>query len=207
MKKTLMSVVMASVLVSGSAFAVGDNLNSTGKGDNGDSQAELHFTGKVTTSHCQVATDDVKKEIELGEITASQLQKTDGKGRGPSKGFTVDLVNCDSALTKIDYIIRDANGTDSTKQYLLPKQNDESALGVGVYLVNADDSALTNKEGSVTAAVDSKNNALSHQSIALAAYLGTVTGNPASATPADANYVTPGLVDATGVMTIKTTVK
>ena len=197
MKKTLMSVVMASVLVSGSAFAA---LDAAGKGDNGASQATLHFSGKVTSSLCQVATDDVKKEIPLGEISASQLKN--GTGRGPAQGFTVDLENCDSSLANIDYVIQDANGSQNTK-YLLPVSGNESAKGVGVYITKAGGEELTNFKGSQAAAKDG-NDALPRQSIALEAYLGTISGAAENDT---APTVTAGLIDATGIMTIKTSTK
>ena len=203
MKKTLMSVVMASVLMTGSAFAA---LDGTGKGDNGDSQAELHFTGKVTTSLCQVATGDVKKEISLGEISTSQLKS--GTGRAPSHSFSVELENCDPSLAHIYYTIQDANGSNH-QEYLLPKKTNTSAEGVGIFITDADGNALTKMSGEMlpatqTIAGGTGPTALPTQSIALAAYMGTIEKKPVDGTTVT---VTPGDVDATGIMTIKTSDK
>lgn len=196
MKKTLMSLAVASVLISGSALAA---IGGNGQADNNDaSQATLNFTGKVTSSLCQVATSDIQKDIQLGEVSSAALKAQNG--RGPSQTFSVDLVNCDGSLEDISYVIQDQNGSNSFN-YLVPKSSDTAAKGVGVYIQNEDQSVDINVGDTVTQTVvkDPDGNALPSQSIPLSAYIGTITGT------ADAGTVTAGLVDATGVMTIRAT--
>ncbi|EAB1452168.1 type 1 fimbrial protein, partial [Escherichia albertii] len=77
MKKTLMSLAVVSVLMSGSAFAaIGNNGQAT---NNDASQATLNFAGKVTSSLCQVNTSDVTKDIELGEVSSAALKAANGR--------------------------------------------------------------------------------------------------------------------------------
>lgn len=194
-----MSLAVVSVLLSGSAMAA---LSADGKADNSASTATLNFTGKVTSSLCQVNTGSVEQTISLGEISAAQLKS--GTGRGPSKSFTVDLINCDPSVNEISYVIRDANGSSAngqdTSKYLVPKLTDDSAKGVGVYIVdNADNAVNIGQTVTSGAYNDGDGNALSSQTISLGAYIGTTTG------AADDGAVQAGTVAATGVMTIKAT--
>ncbi|MDY9722900.1 fimbrial protein [Escherichia coli] len=198
MKKTIMSLAVVSALLSGHAMA---ELNTSGQADNSASTATLNFTGKVTSSLCQVNTSDLAKTITLGEITATQLKN--GSGRAPSQSFTVGLSNCDPTVSNISYVIRDGNGSPSegqmTSSHLIPKSTDTSARGVGVYIVDPTGKAIQigeNKDFGVVK--NDKQEALSEQTIALAAYIGTASGSADGS-----NAVTPGDVDAVGVMTIK----
>ncbi|HFS4717552.1 fimbrial protein [Escherichia coli] len=198
MKKTIMSLAVVSALFSAGAMAA---LSADGKADNSASTATLNFTGKVTSSQCQVSTDDITKTIELGEISSAQLKATGG--RGPSKSFNVKLVNCDTAVNDISYVIRDGNGSSAqgqtTSDYLIPEMNDLSAKGVGVYIVDNLDAAVqvgSTKHYGVIG--DGEGHALSEQTISLGAYIGTQTG-------VTADKVEAGTVNATGVMTIKAT--
>lgn len=193
MKKTLMSLAVASVLMSGSALAaIGDN----GQADNNDaSQAELHFTGKLTSSLCQVATSDVKKEIYLGELSRAALVAS---GRGPSQSFSVSLVNCDPSVTNITYALQDKNGT--VGNYLVNQSGDTMAKGVGVYIEDNLNAAVKVNGTENTVTVQANNNqALPDQVIPLAAYIGAT--NPGAV--ADPDTLTMGLVDASAVMTIR----
>ncbi|WP_334375462.1 fimbrial protein [Escherichia coli] len=198
MKKTIMSLAVVSALFSGAAMA--SDLASDGKADNSASTATLNFTGKVTSSLCQVETSNITQTIALGDVSASLLKET-GK-RGASKSFSVKLVNCDPTVSDISYVIRDANGSSaagaSTSKYLTPVMNDLSAHGVGVYIVDNNDKAVdvgsTVHYGIIK---DDSNHALSEQTISLGAYIGAQVDGGAD--------VTAGTVDATGVMTIKAT--
>lgn len=58
MKKTIMSLAVVSALLSGGAMAALNN----GQADNSASTATLNFTGKVTSSLCQVNTSDLTKQ-------------------------------------------------------------------------------------------------------------------------------------------------
>ncbi|HGD3635512.1 TPA: fimbrial protein [Enterobacter hormaechei] len=201
MKKTIMSLAVVSALFSGGAMAA---FNSNGQADQSASNATLNFTGKVTSSLCQVSTDDISKTISLGEISASQLKN--GTGRAPSHTFTVDLVNCDTTLNSVSYVIQDGNGAPSqgqaTSAYLIPKSGDTSARGVGVFITDATGSAIqigqTQNHGVIK---DSSGSALGNQTISLAAYIGTAN---AQAGTTNGSTLTAGTVDATGVMTIRT---
>lgn len=63
MKKTIMSLAVVSAFLSGSAMAALTN----GQADNSASSATLNFSGKVTSSLCQVSTSDLTKTISLGK--------------------------------------------------------------------------------------------------------------------------------------------
>ncbi|HAX3195434.1 TPA: type 1 fimbrial protein, partial [Escherichia coli] len=201
MKKTIMSLAVVSALFSAGAMAA---LSADGKADNSASTATLNFTGKVTSSLCQVSTDDITKTIELGELSSAQLKS--GSGRGLSKYFNVKLVNCDSTVGDISYVIRDANSSSAqgatNSKYLVPKLTDLAAKGVGVYIVDNNDNAInigdTHHYGVIKGEGDA--GALSDQTISLGAYIGTQSG-----AKDDTNAVEAGTVDATGIMTIKAT--
>ncbi|EFN7494600.1 type 1 fimbrial protein, partial [Escherichia coli] len=201
MKKTIMSLAVVSALFSAGAMAA-TTLSADGKADNSASTATLNFTGKVTSSLCQVSTEDIAKTISLGEISSAQLKA--GTGRGPSKSFDVKLVNCDSTVGDISYVIRDGNGSSAagatTSKYLTPKLNDLAAKGVGVYIVDNLDNAVEIGQTKHYGVIKNDNNeALSEQTISLGAYIGTQSGAPAG------TEIEAGEVDATGVMTIKAT--
>lgn len=195
MKKTIMSLAVVSALVSGSAFAAAPQ--------NDSSKATINFNGKVTSSLCQVRTDNLSQDISLGEVTATVLKDS---GKGKAQSFQVGLTNCDTTTSKISYVLTDGNYTpslDSTNaavklSYLQPKSGDNSADGVGVFIETSTGTAIA--PGSTTnldVAKDGKSQALSDQTISLRAYIGTKDGNP------DANQsVKAGTVEATGILTI-----
>ncbi len=188
MKKTLMSLAVVSTLMSGAAMAA---IGDTGQADNSSSSADLHFTGKVTSSLCQVGTSDLKKEISLGELSRAALTAAE---RGPSTSFEVKLVNCDPSLTDFTYHLADQRGgTD----YLINKQDATTAGGVGVFIEDNQNNPLK-VEGSQNTGVVQKdaNGALPDQTIPLSAYIGLVA--------ADVADVKAGLVDASATMTIRT---
>ena len=197
MKKTIMSLAVVSALLSGGAMA---DLNDMGQADNSASTATLNFTGKVTSSLCQVSTSDLDKTIYLGEVSAAQLKAT--AARAPSHTFNVNLVNCDPSVNNISYVIRDGNGSPeqggATSDYLIPKSSETSAKGVGVFITDPEDNAIqigqTQNYGIVK---DGENQALASQSISLAAYIGRVADS--------SDKVNAGDVNAVGVMTIKAT--
>lgn len=196
MKKTIMSLAVVSALVSGVAFADPPK--------NDSSKATVNFNGKVTSSLCQVRTDNISQDISLGEVTTTVLQ---GSGKGKPQSFEVGLTNCDTATNKISYVLSDANytpivngGQATSLNYLVPKSGDNSAVGVGVYVETSTGTAIA--PGSTTelkVEKDAENKALSNQTISLRAYIGTKTG---TADPAAASQVEAGTVEATGVLTI-----
>ncbi|EHX8829538.1 type 1 fimbrial protein [Escherichia coli] len=195
MKKTIMSFAVVSALFSGAAMAALTN----GQADNSASSATLNFSGKVTSSSCQVSTSELTKTISLGEASAAALT---GGGQSPFQSFTVSLANCDPTTANITYTIRDGNGLPgqgaNVSEYLIPKSSDTSASGVGVYIADPEHNAIqigANKNAGVTK-VDGK--AESEQTIALTAYM--------KATGATGSVVKPGVVDAIGIMTIKAAV-
>ncbi|EFH2659501.1 TPA: type 1 fimbrial protein [Escherichia coli] len=197
MKKTIMSLAVVSALFSGAAMA---ELNDMGQADNSASNATLNFTGKVTSSLCQVNTADLAKTISLGEVSAAQLQAT--AARAPSHTFSVSLVNCDPSVNNISYVIRDGNGSPeqgaALSDYLIPKSSDTSAKGVGVFITDPEDNAIQIGETKQYGVIkDGDNNALATQNISLAAYIGRVADTAAE--------VNAGDVEATGIMTIKAT--
>lgn len=196
LKKTIMSLAVVSVLLSGSAVAA---LNNSGQADNSASTATLNFTGKVTSSLCQVNTSDLTKTISLGDVSAAQLKNN--TGRAPSHSFSVGLTNCDPTVSNITYVIRDGNSSPEQGQaqsaYLIPKSDDTSAKGVGVYIADPKGNAIQIGENKNFGVVKDENGALSEQNIALTAYIGTASGAAAN------GDVFPGDVNAVGIMTIK----
>ncbi|HHC4783777.1 fimbrial protein [Escherichia albertii] len=198
MKKTIMSLAVASVLLSGSTMAattIAGNGQSTA---NDASHATLNFSGKLTSSLCQIATDDITKNIQLGELSKAALMAS---GRGPSQSFSVKLKNCDASVNSITYAIRDTNGSNS--EYLTNKSGDDFAKGVGVYLEDSANKALTLNGTEHTYAVANNGGvALPDQEIPFAAYIGTLTK---AAGNIDNSTVMAGVVEASAVMTIKAT--
>ncbi|HAZ3270665.1 TPA: type 1 fimbrial protein, partial [Escherichia coli] len=182
----------------GAAMAETSIANNGQSTANDASQATLNFSGKLTSSLCQVATDDVVQTIQLGEISTAALGKG---GRGPSHSFSVKLKNCDASVNTITYAIRDTNG--SSAQYLTNKSGDNNAKGVGVYLEDSANTALELNGKEHNFAVANNNGvALADQEIPFAAYIGALkTGAGAI----DNAAVMAGIVDATAVMTIKAT--
>ena len=188
MKKTTLTLVMLSSLISGYSFAA--------PAQNDTSQANLDFAGKVTASLCQVDTSNLSQTIYLGELSTSELKAT---GKGPAKSFAVNLINCDTTLNSIKYTIAGNNNTGSDTKYLVPASNDTSASGVGVYIQDNNAKPVTIGTEITVPVVSNNGSALSDQSIPLQAYIGTTTGT------ADANgSVKAGTVAASAVMTIRT---
>ncbi|MGM7465882.1 fimbrial protein [Escherichia albertii] len=191
MKKTIMSLAVVSALLSGSAMA---DLTG-GQADNSASTATLNFSGKVTSSLCQVNTSELTKTISLGEASAAALATG---GQSPFQSFTVGLSNCDPTTANITYTIRDGNGLpgQSAKEsdYLIPKSGDTSASGVGVYIADSEHKPIKIGANQTAGVTQVGGQAESEQTIALTAYIKAVNG--------DGN-VKPGVVDATGIMTIK----
>ncbi|MBB9846722.1 type 1 fimbrial protein, partial [Escherichia coli] len=187
---TIMSLAVVSALFSAGAMAALTN----GQADNSASTANLNFTGKVTSSLCQINTSDLDKTIQLGNASVTDLN---ADGQSPFMTFNVGLVNCDPSVSDIKYVISDANSspdTGNTTAYLIPKSTSTSATGVGVYITDPQHVAVNvgdNKTLKVINGPDGK--ALSEQNISLTAYM----------KKAGASTVTAGTVDATAVMTIK----
>ncbi len=197
MKKTIMSLAVVSVLFSGSTMAT---LNGSGQADNSASTATLNFSGKVTSSLCQLKTDDLTKDISLGEVSAAQLRS--GTGRAPSQSFDITLENCDPTVNQISYVIRDGNGSPDdgagSATYLIPKSTNTSAKGVGVFIVGPEGEVIDVGDVQTYGATQGSDGALATQTISLAAYIGTASGQAVND-----NSVTAGDVNAVGVMTIK----
>lgn len=184
MKKTIMSLAVVSALLSGGAMAAGAS--------NDTSYATLNFSGRVTSNLCQVSTADTTTDVDLGEVTVTQVKD----GTYKPQSFVVTLNNCDTTVDSIAYTIADKNGSAGvTADYLEPESNDTSAQGVGVFIEKSDGTPITiGSEESLDVQKDGTG-ALSQQSIALRAYVKDkgVVGN-----------VVGGTVNASATMTIKT---
>ncbi|WP_097478608.1 fimbrial protein [Escherichia coli] len=187
MKKHVLNLAIASVLVSGSAFAAAPGANDS-------STANIDFTGKVTSSLCQVSTADLNKTIALGEISASALQNG---GKAPAQSFSITLNNCATDTGEISYVFSDANGSSAQAAYLEPKASDTAASGVGVFLEQSDGTAIHIGKAENLDIIKNTNgtDALPQQTIPLKAYIGKKNAQ---------STVTPGTVDASAVLTIRT---
>ena len=188
MRKNILTAAIASMLMSGAAFAA--------PASNDESQATLNFKGKVTASLCQVSTDDLTKEINLGEVSAAALKAT---GKSPAQSFNVSLINCDTTTDSISYVISDTNGKEAQSFALIPKADDTSAKGAFVWIEGSDGTPIETGTTQTIDVVKNGNNALSSQNIALRAYIGTENGQPDT----NGSKVTAGTVDASAVMTIR----
>ncbi|HEF8785807.1 TPA: type 1 fimbrial protein [Providencia alcalifaciens] len=191
MKKTILSLAVFSALASGAVVAAPAN--------NDASKATLNFTGRVTSSLCQVKTDDLTKEISLGEVSKSAIAAT---GKGPAQSFQVNLINCDTTTNDISYVLADANNNGTTTAYLVPKSGDTAAEGVGVFIETSEGTPVDPGTEQDLNVVSNNNSALSEQVIPLRAYIGTHNGQGGSV---GQGGIKAGTVDATGVMTIRAT--
>lgn len=186
MKKTVMSLAVVSALFCGAAMAT--------SADNDSSYATLNFSGRVTSNLCQVSTDNVTQNIDLGEVTKQQIKDSATK----KQSFSVTLNNCDTSVSQISYVLADGNNNQSNAAYLQPKSGDTSAQGVGVYVTKSDGSAIqVGQSYNIDVQKDTDgNSALPQQVIALTGYIDSIT-------PGDDSGVAGGTVEATGTLTIK----
>ncbi len=194
MKKTIISLAVVSALFSAGTMAA--TVDTDGQADNSGSTATLNFTGKVTSSLCQVKTENITQTISLGELSKAAL---DAGAHSPYQSFNVGLTNCDPSTSEITYVIRDGNGLpgqgEATSEYLIPVSTDTSASGVGVYIADPEHNAIQiggNHNASVTKL---GTDAQSEQTISLTAYMKSTGVGTAKA----------GDVNAKGIMTIKAT--
>ncbi|EHS3657255.1 fimbrial protein [Escherichia coli] len=189
---------MVSALFSAGAMAAA-TIGTNGQSVNNDaSQATLNFSGKLTSSLCQVSTDDINQDIQLGEISKAALEAS---GRGPSHTFSVKLKNCDATVNAITYAIRDTNG--SNDNYLTNKSGDDFAKGVGVFIEDSSNQAITLNGAQHTYAVaNNGGQALPDQEIPFAARIGVLEGTTGNI---DNAKIMAGVIQATAVMTIKAT--
>ena len=189
MKKTLMSVVMASVLVSGSAFADG------AKKEN--SRAIINFDGTVTSSLCQVDQNSLEQTVRLGDATIAQV-KDDTAGR---TSFSIQLVNCDTTVNDITYTIKDQYGSGQESYLTNSYKGGYAAENVAVYLEDDKGTPLDTDvphELKVNAGQE-------EYTIGLKAYMGPTMTHPTTGTPT-AMAVGAGIVNAKAVMLIKAAV-
>lgn len=183
MKKTVMSLFIASIISSSSAMAATNDTSST----------QLNFNGKVTSSLCQINTADTAGiNINLGEVQATTLNNN---GTSKPQSFTVNLENCDPTVNDIKYQITSKNQNDS--DYISPDAGDTSATNVGVYLTTADASgasAITLGDEQTASVISGiGGDAAPNQKIELQAYMKKV----------GTNNVTAGNVSAVGFITVK----
>ncbi|HHW0229786.1 TPA: fimbrial protein [Escherichia coli] len=188
MNKTIMSLAMISALFSGGAMAA--------SAANDSSYATLNFNGRVTSNLCQVATDSVISNIDLGEVTTSQLNT--GSQRSTPQSFNVALSNCDSTVNTITYTLTDNNAADSVAGYLIPRSGDTSATGVGVYITKSDGTPVEMSK-TITHVVETNGTtALPSQKLSFTAYMA-----PAAGLQGHMQNVGAGNVSAQGTLTIK----
>lgn len=191
-KKSVLSVCVCSSLFAGGAFAA--------TASNDSSEATLNFAGRVTSSSCQVATDNVTKNIDLGEATKLQLMNN----ATAAQTFYVTLTNCDSDTDTISYSLNDSNANTANKNYLALAAGDNSAEGVGVYVTKTEtgESVQTGTKYDLeTLDKDADGNTASTQTLAFNAQvrkLDSVT---------EASHITAGTVSAAATLVIKAAVE
>ncbi|HAP3355981.1 TPA: type 1 fimbrial protein [Escherichia coli] len=189
MKKTLLaSLTIASAFFSAGALAV--------SAANDSSFATLDFNGRVTSNLCQVATDSAVTNVDLGEVTVSQLNA--GNQRSTPQSFNVTLSNCDTTVNTITYTLADNNAADSVRPYLIPRSNDTSATGVGVYITKSDGTPVEMSKTINHVVETDGTNALPSQKLAFTAYIA-----PAADLQGHMQNIGAGNVSAQGTLTIK----
>ncbi|HAY0242156.1 TPA: type 1 fimbrial protein [Escherichia coli] len=188
MKKIVMSLAVVSAMFSGATMAA--------SAANDSSYATLNFTGRVTSNLCQVGTGSSDTNVNLGEVTLSQLQS--GARRSTPQSFNVSLENCDTGVNTITYTLTDNNAPDVVKGYLIPQSTDTTATGVGVYVAKSDGTPVEMSK-SITHAVETDGtNALPSQKLSFAAYIA-----PAADLSGHLQTLGAGSVKAQGTLTIK----
>ncbi|EFK4281095.1 TPA: type 1 fimbrial protein [Escherichia coli] len=190
MKKTIMSLAVVSALFSGAAMAT--------SAANDSSYATLNFSGRVTSNLCQVATDSAVTNVDLGEVTVSQLNG--GNQRSTPQSFNVALSNCDTSVKTISYTLSDNNAADSVRGYLIPSSGDTSAAGVGVYITKSDGTPVEMSKTISHAVETDGENALPSQKLSFTAYIA-----PAADLQGHMQNISAGNVSAQGTLTIKAT--
>lgn len=186
-KKIVMPLAVISAMFSGAAMAA--------SAANDSSYATLNFTGRVTSNLCQVGTGSSDTNVNLGEVTLSQLQTAQ---RSTPQSFNVSLENCDTGVNTITYTLTDNNAPDVVKGYLIPQSTDTTATGVGVYIAKSDGTPVEMSK-SITHAVETDGtNALPSQKLSFAAYIA-----PAADLNGHLQGLGAGSVKAQGTLTIK----
>ncbi|EEU9600086.1 type 1 fimbrial protein [Escherichia albertii] len=187
MKKTIVSLAVVSALFSGGAMAVA--------AANDSSLATLNFSGRVTSNLCQVATDSIVTDINLGEVSVSQLNNS---SHSTPQSFNVMLNNCDTSVNTITYTLSDNNASDSVRGYLIPRSSDTSATGVGVYVTKSDGTPVEMRKAITHAVETDGTNALPNQKLSFSAYIA-----PAADLQGHMQSIGAGSVSAQGTLTIK----
>ncbi|WP_157924070.1 fimbrial protein [Escherichia coli] len=187
-KKSFLCFCMSSSLFSGAVFA--------DTASNDSSEAVINFSGRVTSSTCQVATNNLTQEVSLGEATKKQLLA----GSTPEHTFYVTLTNCDSDTGSISYSLNDTNSNQSGQDYLALAAGDTAAKGVGVYVTKTENGSTIQtgtKYDLTDLDQDADGNTASTQSLAFNAQLKKL---PTATTAAD---ITAGSVSAAATLVIK----
>lgn len=187
-KKVVMSLAVFSAMFSGAAMAA--------SAANDSSYATLNFTGRVTSNLCQVGTGSTDTNINLGEVSLSQL--TTGARRSTPQSFDVSLENCDTGMNTITYTLTDNNASDVVKGYLIPQSTDTTATGVGVFISKSDGTPVEMSKSITHAVATDGTNALPSQVLSFTAHIAPVTDLQGHLQQLGA-----GSVKAQGTLTIK----
>ncbi|MCZ8858862.1 fimbrial protein [Escherichia albertii] len=190
MKKTITSLAVVCALFSGAAMAA--------SAANDSSYATLNFSGRVTSNLCQVATDSTVTNVDLGEVSVSQL--TTGNKRSTPQSFNVTLSNCDTTVKTISYTLSDNNAADSVRGYLIPSSGDTSATGVGVYITKSDGTPVEMSKTVSHAVETDGTNALPSQKLSFTSYIA-----PADDLQGHMQNISAGNISAQATLTIKAT--
>nr|WP_154928953.1 fimbrial protein [Pantoea agglomerans] len=137
-RKLILPVALAGLMISGSAFATptdGPSPINTNPGTAAGTQGaggEVKFTGEITDVSCNVTTASSKQSIDLGKWAKSYFESRTETTETP---FTISVTDCPTSVKKVAVLFDgDKDSGDST----LLKVASGGASGVGVKLYEAD---------------------------------------------------------------------
>ena len=103
----------------------------------------VHFKGELVNAACSVNTDSSEQTVNLGQYRTAKFTKVgDTTSNIP---FTIELNDCDPAVAKTAAVAftGQIDATDKTLLAVSSGNNDNSAKGVGIEILDSKSSTLT----------------------------------------------------------------
>ncbi|QCA06580.1 fimbrial protein [Pantoea vagans] len=151
-RKRILPVALAGLMISGSALAATDgpspmNTNPGAKAGTQGAGGEVKFTGEITDVSCNVSTGSQSQTIDLGKWAKSYFESRTETTETP---FTISVQDCPASVTKVAVLF---DGDKDSGDNTLLKVTDGGATGVGIKLYEADRSTPI-AIGAISKAVD-----------------------------------------------------
>ncbi|EMA4379528.1 type 1 fimbrial protein [Escherichia coli] len=131
-----------------------------------EGSGEIHFKGEVIEAPCEIHPDDLDMNIDLGEVTTSHINR---EHHSEKKPVNIRLINCDIAgwddgkggvVSKVG-VTFDSTAKTTGATPLLSNISAGEATGVGVRLMNKDESFSTEQTLNFFAWMEQMDNAVS----------------------------------------------